>query len=498
MAETLNDIELQSKNWLKRQLKQKQLVFEKSSIETKIYKFLKHKSFLEDLNKQYCFIKDQFDSAEIAFKNNFWIIVFQFLNLSFKDGWYLTGNYAYKFLVEDFSIHSSQISLATKSKSNRIIDLISGVKILAAYDENFDTKPILVSNCFAGSYSHLKHEFLIINSTLSEYKNFKYEIMSLLKSSDRDDQYILEFFKANSSPVLLARLIGALDQIGDTVLRLELEEFFKIMDAKIKVVNPFDDFVLSTNTEKPIYVSRFEISILKAIKILEHLKKPKKLTNNLTDKDIDAIIVDDTYHSLTIEGYTVTKALIDYLQENDSEQVDDVDLKNQLAAKGFMNALGYIKKIISSNFVINEALSKKLFQELWKPSINAKLINGELNVYRNHMVSIKGANFVPPAHEKLYALLDTLFDYLKEIENGFERGIFLHYFYVWIHPHSDGNGRISRFLMNLAFVQGKYRWLTIPSEDRKKYFAALERSQLEDDISYFAEYILEKYKENKI
>ena len=94
--------------------------------------------------------------------------------------------------------------------------------------------------------------------------------------------------------------------------------------------------------------------------------------------------------------------------------------------------------------------------------------------------------------------MDTLFDYLKQIENGFERAIFLHYFYVWIHPHSDGNGRISRFLMNIALVQGKYRWLTIPSEDRKKYFAALERSQLEDDISYFAEYILEKYKENKV
>jgi Fic family protein len=116
-------------------------------------------------------------------------------------------------------------------------------------------------------------------------------------------------------------------------------------------------------------------------------------------------------------------------------------------------------------------------------------VKAQLDTYRKHMVAIRGAQYVPPNHEKLSFMLDEVFDYSRQIDNGFEQGIFLHFFYVGVHPHSDGNGRISRFLMNLAFIKDKYKWLTIPSEDRKNYFAVLEKSQLEDDISYFAEYI---------
>ena len=80
------------------------------------------------------------------------------------------------------------------------------------------------------------------------------------------------------------------------------------------------------------------------------------------------------------------------------------------------------------------------------------------------MVAIKGAQYVPPSHEKVPYMIDEVFDYATKIMNGFELAIFLHYFYVGVHPHADGNGRISRFLINLALVRDKYNWLTIPSD----------------------------------
>jgi hypothetical protein len=44
--------------------------------------------------------------------------------------------------------------------------------------------------------------------------------------------------------------------------------------------------------------------------------------------------------------------------------------------------------------------------------------------------------------------------------------------------------------MNIAFINDSYNWLTIKSERRNDYFKALERSQLEDDIGYFTEFII--------
>lgn len=480
-------LEKKSKDYLSSQLKRGIVVLAKNSIPKDIYNYIKEKSFIAELNRQYVFIKSDSETDIDSFKNNLWIIVFQFLNISFPEGCYVRGHYAYKFLLEDFSISAKQIVISTKEKSNRMINLLDQIEILASYDADYSTKPIYYASFLKTKIPIIKPELLLINSTVNDYKQYKSEILGLIKSNKRDDLYIETFFTYNSNPILLARFIGALIQIQDFALKAKLEAIYRIQSSTVKIENPFDDYLLGSVSERPPYIIRFELSMLKAIQFLKKLDKPRRLRKRITNKEIDKVLVDDTYHNLTIEGYTVTRALIEALQEGQSNNIGT--LKDQLAAKGFMNAIAFIKTICTRNFEINQSLPRRLYEELWKPSINANFMKGELDFFRRHMVAIKGASYVPPSHEKLPYLMDELFDSIKEIDNGFALGIFLHYFYVSIHPHGDGNGRISRFLMNLAFIRDKYKWLTIPCEDKKKYFAALERSQLEDDISYFAKYI---------
>ncbi len=171
---------------------------------------------------------------------------------------------------------------------------------------------------------------------------------------------------------MLARLIGALRALGDFTIRLELEELYKIYKVTVPVKNPFEDYILPLSLERPAYINRFEISLLKAIKYLQAIKKPVKLKKKLTAKDIDGVSVEDTYHSLTIEGYTVTQSLIRFLETHEPSHKYEATLKDQLAAKGFMNTLDYIKKLNDAKFTISETLARKLFEELWKPSLNAK------------------------------------------------------------------------------------------------------------------------------
>jgi Fic family protein len=60
-----------------------------------------------------------------------------------------------------------------------------------------------------------------------------------------------------------------------------------------------------------------------------------------------------------------------------------------------------------------------------------------------------------------------------------------HYFFVYIHPYMDGNGRMGRFLMNVMMAAGGYPWTVIPVERRTDYMDGLEAVAVKRDIAPF-------------
>lgn len=65
---------------------------------------------------------------------------------------------------------------------------------------------------------------------------------------------------------------------------------------------------------------------------------------------------------------------------------------------------------------------------------------------------------------------------------------------VYIHPFHDGNGRTSRFLMNSMLASGGYPWRVIENQDRTRYFAALEKASVGEDVTDFARFVSEHIK----
>ena len=81
----------------------------------------------------------------------------------------------------------------------------------------------------------------------------------------------------------------------------------------------------------------------------------------------------------------------------------------------------------------------------------------------------------------------------KDKLNPVELAALVHLKFVSIHPFGDGNGRISRLMMNFVLQKHNYPMLDIPYEKRNSYYTALERSQIKRDNAPFLNWFFRRY-----
>ncbi|NOJ28303.1 MAG: hypothetical protein DA330_09870 [Nitrososphaera sp.] len=85
-------------------------------------------------------------------------------------------------------------------------------------------------------------------------------------------------------------------------------------------------------------------------------------------------------------------------------------------------------------------------------------------------------------------LLNTLNnnpDELRPIELAAQ----IHYDFAWIHPFEDGNGRMSRLLLNLILVRNGYPFVVIKSVDKPQYLRALREMDISGNFNPFLIYV---------
>jgi fido (protein-threonine AMPylation protein) len=235
--------------------------------------------------------------------------------------------------------------------------------------------------------------------------------------------------------------------------------------------------------------------------VINSFPKPNTQTVNIDNciKDIDVIYKDDAYNSLSIEGYKVTDELIKKVKSgkwNPDNNATDFEQRNVMAARGYWQAFQAVKKSVKKILTkgnLGEVLEtdhKIWYQELFAPSTVAGLLKpADLVGYRTHQVYIRSSMHTPLSPEAVRDAMPALFDLLKKESNGAVRTVLGHFFFVYIHPYMDGNGRIGRFIMNSMFVTGGYKWTIVPVEKRSEYMSALEKASVVGDILDFTNFI---------
>ena len=85
--------------------------------------------------------------------------------------------------------------------------------------------------------------------------------------------------------------------------------------------------------------------------------------------------------------------------------------------------------------------------------------------------------------------MEEFFQLITQEKDPAVRVVLGHFFFVYIHPYSDGNGRIGRFLMNGMLACGHFPWTIIPVERRNEYMEALEQASVNQNIIPFTKFI---------
>jgi len=320
----------------------------------------------------------------------------------------------------------------------------------------------------------------------------------------QDASEILSILLNGGHSVIAGRLAGAFRNIGLEAIAKDILDGMKAAGYKVSETDPFEDAstLLFGAREPSPYVTRIRL-------MWQDMRGPvidvfpdapsKEIDIDEYMKDVEEVYVTDAYHSLSIEGYSVSEELIRKVRDGEwdpDNEAEDREQRNALAAKGYFDAFQVVKNSVRK--VLDGANAGTIanddhgvwYRELFAPGVAAGIVRpGDLAGYRNIPVYIRQSMHTPPSKEAVRDLMPAFFDLIRNEKHPAVRIVLGHFIFVFIHPYVDGNGRMGRFLMNVMLAAGGHPWTVITVNTRDQYMSALEQASVNRNIVPFVEFL---------
>jgi len=433
-----------------------------------------------------------------AWYASFWGFCSDYLKLRFGNQWCLSPE-------QSLSIHSgnwnvpNQLFVRAPKGGNKPMSLLHETSIMDVRLNLPDRNDIEIKE----DIRIMSLAAALISCTSAYYSNNAVEARIAL-SMISDASEILHKLLEGGHSTVAGRLAGAFRNIGKNVIADNIIEAMRAAGYNLTENDPFKEkpAIIFSERELSPYVNRIRMhwADMRGIVLKNFPQVP--LVRQKTDeylKHVDEIYLTDAYHSLSIEGYRVSEELIERVRSGSWDPETsrkDREYADALAARGYWQAFQTVKKSLIK--ILNKTSPGEVvsndhsiwYRELFAPSVGAGLIGAsDLAGYRNQPVFIRKSMHVPPCHEVVRDLMPAFFSFLKDEENPAVKAVLGHFFFVYIHPYVDGNGRMGRFLMNVMLASGGYPWTVIPLETRNDYMATLEEASVRKNIAPFSRFL---------
>ncbi|MBI2598131.1 MAG: Fic family protein [Candidatus Diapherotrites archaeon] len=226
---------------------------------------------------------------------------------------------------------------------------------------------------------------------------------------------------------------------------------------------------------------------LRQIKIIELLKtnylKNRKIGKTLWKTEKEQII-SFIYNTSAIEGVPVSF--------EDTKNIVEGKKPKAKYSKRDIKEIKNMKECIDFLFDYEGEFNQELLLKLHK--IEMKGVHPEAGKIRTKQ-NIVG-NYLPPGPEKVQAELDKLFEWLRQAEkilHPFELAALAHLKIVRIHQFMEGNGRISRLLMNHLLFKNNFPLLNIYNSEKMLYYLVLREVDAKKKEKPFLKHLYQVY-----
>ena len=443
------------------------------------------------------------DGGTTPWYSSFWSFCADYFNDRFGDQWCLSPEQSISIHVGNQTV-PQQLQVRSPKAGNKPTQLLHGTSI-------FDARLKLPES--TGLKEHLRVFELpqaLIEAVPKFFSTHATDARSAL-ATFADASSVLQLLLSGGHSKIAGRLCGAFRNIGRDQIADDILGTMKSAGYDVRESDPFQDkseLSLPPRVVSP-YAGRIRL-MWQEMRELVVANFPSPPSPSLDTSDyvnhVEEVFVTDAYHSLSIEGYRVSRELIERVHEGDWDPITnegDRQQQDALAARGYYQAFQAVKQSVCS--VLDQRAEPRShseageiarrdhgswYREMFGPLVTAGFLQpGSLAGYRGSRVYLRGSRHVPVSGDVVSDVMPVFFDLLAAEVHPAVRVVLGHFIFVYIHPYMDGNGRIGRFMMNLMLASGGYPWTVIPLERRDEYMESLEAASVEQDIVPFTRFL---------
>ncbi len=209
-----------------------------------------------------------------------------------------------------------------------------------------------------------------------------------------------------------------------------------------------------------------------------------------------------TYHSTAIEGSTLTSLQVTKLIEN-GITASNKSYTDHLMVTDHYQAIKFIEKHAAIKTKLTPAFISEMASILMKNTgsiVFAAIDSFDISKGEYRKCGVSAGNRVFPSYQKVLPMVKLLCDKLNDdlntaqtIEEKLKISFRAQFELVSIHPFGDGNGRVSRLLMNYIQLYFDLPMNAVFKQDKIKYIETMETARRSDNLDLYYKFMMAQY-----